>query len=42
MFRIRQQDPRLLPDLSAALEIETAAAVAERAPAGVEKARQKP
>jgi multidrug resistance efflux pump len=42
MFRIRQQDPRLLPDLSAALEIETAAAVAERAPAGVDKARQKP
>jgi multidrug resistance efflux pump len=42
IFRIRQQDPRLLPDLSAALEIETAAAVAERAPAGVEKAREKP
>lgn len=42
MFHIRQQDPRLLPDLSAALEIETSAAVAERAPAGVEKARAKP
>ena len=42
IFRIRQQDPRLLPDLSAALEIETAAAAAERAPAGLETARGHP
>lgn len=42
IFRIQQQDPRLLPDLSAALQIETAAAVAERAPAALEKAREKP
>ena len=42
IFRIRQQDPRLLPDLSAALEIGTSPAVAERAPAGVRKPGAKP
>jgi multidrug resistance efflux pump len=39
IFRIRQQDPRLLPDLSAALEIETAPAPPEGAAAGAGKAR---
>jgi multidrug resistance efflux pump len=42
IFRIQQQDPRLLPDLSAALEIETAPGLAEGAPAGAGKARGEP
>jgi membrane fusion protein (multidrug efflux system) len=38
VFRIEQEDPRLLPDLSAALEIDATAAVAENTRAGARKA----
>jgi len=42
IFRIRQQDPRLLPDLSAALEIDAEATPTQTASAGPEKARAEP
>lgn len=42
IFGIRQQDPRLLPDLSAALEIDASPAVAEAAPAGAGKPKGQP
>ena len=38
LFRIEQEDPRLLPDLSAALEIDSTAALAQTASADVQKA----
>jgi hypothetical protein len=38
VFRIEQEDPRLLPDLSAALEIDETAALAQTASAGAVKA----
>ena len=38
VFRIEQEDPRLLPDLSAALEIDATAAVAESTRADIRKA----
>ena len=37
LFRIEQEDPRLLPDLSAALEIDSTAALAQTASADVQK-----
>ena len=42
IFHIRQEDPRLLPDLSAALEIDASPAEAQTASARSEKAKAEP